>query len=173
MWYSIIFIFLLGSLLHFLYEISGHNKIVALFAAVNESTWEHIKLALTATLIWSLHDGVMFGSNPNYFTAKLLSLLIIIVFIICVFYTYTSITKKPVLFVDILTFFGAIYLAQKVFYLIIELKPLGFIYQYLSVVFLFILFGSYMVLTLSPLKNIIFQDPITKKYGIIRNKSGK
>ena len=35
---SIIIISLVGTFLHFLYEISNHNKIVALFAAVNEST---------------------------------------------------------------------------------------------------------------------------------------
>ena len=36
----------LGALLHFLYELSGCNKVVAIFAAVNESTWEHIKICL-------------------------------------------------------------------------------------------------------------------------------
>lgn len=43
MWISILIISVIGTLLHFLYEISHHNKYVALFAAVNESTWEHIK----------------------------------------------------------------------------------------------------------------------------------
>lgn len=48
---GIIFISIIGTLLHFMYEFSGHNKIVSLFAAVNESTWEHIKIALTPTFI--------------------------------------------------------------------------------------------------------------------------
>ena len=42
---AIIFISVIGTLLHFMYEWSGHNKVVSLFAAVNESTWEHIKIA--------------------------------------------------------------------------------------------------------------------------------
>ena len=46
---SIIVISLIGTLSHFLYDISKHNKVVGLFAAVNESTWEHIKIALTPT----------------------------------------------------------------------------------------------------------------------------
>ena len=46
---AIIFISVIGTLLHFMYEWSGHNKVVSLFAAVNESTWEHIKIALTPT----------------------------------------------------------------------------------------------------------------------------
>lgn len=170
MWYSIIFIFSLGALFHFLYEISGHNKIVALFAAVNESTWEHIKMALSATFIYSLYDGFVYGSYSNYFLAKVLSILTIIFFIIIVFYTYTSFTKKPILVLDILLFFFSIYFAQKLFYFIISLNPFEYTFQYISVVLLFIIFGSYMTLTLLPLENIIFQDPITKKYGILRNK---
>ena len=51
---AIIFISLIGTLLHFMYEWSGHNKVVSLFAAVNESTWEHIKIALTPSFIWTL-----------------------------------------------------------------------------------------------------------------------
>lgn len=170
MWYGIIFIFSLGALFHFLYEISGHNKIVALFAAVNESTWEHIKMALSATFIYSLYDGFVYGSYSNYFPAKVLSILTIIFFIIIVFYTYTSFTKKPILVLDILLFFFSIYLSQRLFYFIISLNPFEYTFQYISVVLLFIIFGSYMTLTLLPLENIIFQDPITKKYGILRNK---
>ena len=64
---SIIVISLVGTLLHFLYDISKHNKFVGIFAAVNESTWEHIKIALTPTFIWGLIDGYIYGVNPNYF----------------------------------------------------------------------------------------------------------
>ncbi len=35
-----------GSLLHFLFDWSKHNRFVMLFAAVNESYWEHIKIAV-------------------------------------------------------------------------------------------------------------------------------
>ena len=34
------------------------------------------------------------------------------------------------------------------------------------IIVLFIIFGSYMVLTLLPIKNFLFKDPITKRYGI-------
>ena len=76
---AIIFISVIGTLLHFMYEWSGHNKVVSLFAAVNESTWEHIKIALTPTFIWTLYDGAVYGLNPNYFESKSLSILVIIV----------------------------------------------------------------------------------------------
>ena len=39
-----IFTGVFGVLLHFLYGWTGENVLVALFSAVNESVWEHMKL---------------------------------------------------------------------------------------------------------------------------------
>ena len=165
MWISIIVISLLGTLAHFMYEISGHNKFMALFAAVNESTWEHIKIALTPSLLWGLYDGFVYGRNPNYFPAKTLSLLTLIILIPVAFYTCKLIFKKAVLIIDIAIFYAAIICSQLVFEYFINLPPMSFISEYLGTVGLFIIFGCYMVLTLQPLENFVFEDPISKKYG--------
>lgn len=166
MWISIIIICVVGTLLHFLYEFSGHNKVVALFAAVNESTWEHIKIALTPMIFYSLYDGYKYGMNGNYFSAKLISLVLIMVLIPVIFYSYKAVTKKAILPIDIMTFYVVIVIAQLAFYKILELPNFSYKIEYLSVVGLFIVFGMYMTLTLAPLKNIIFEDPISSKYGI-------
>ena len=165
MWLSIIIISILGTFFHFLYDISKHNKVVGLFAAVNESTWEHIKIALTPTILWGIYDGYIYGTNPNYFTAKLSSLLILITFIPTIFYLYKYFTNKPIIIVDILIFYIAIILSQFSFYSIIKLQTLGFTINYLSCIGIFIVFGFYMVLTLLPIKSFIFKDPITNKFG--------
>ena len=83
---GIIFISLIGTLLHFMYEWTNHNKVVSLFAAVNESTWEHIKIALTPIFIWTLYDGAVYGLNPNYFVAKMVSILVIILLVKLIYY---------------------------------------------------------------------------------------
>ena len=41
---TIIFAIILGTLLHFTYKWSNKNMLVGAFSAVNESTWEHLKL---------------------------------------------------------------------------------------------------------------------------------
>ena len=164
-WISVIVIFVLGTLAHFLYDLSHENKILGLFTAVNESTWEHVKIAITPTLLWSLLDGYFFGDNPNYFLAKLASLLILTFFIPFVFYSYTRISKKTILPLDIITFLVAIILAQFAFAGIISLAPIPFWASYLSGVGCFIFLGAYMTLTLMPLKQVPFKDPITGKYG--------
>lgn len=165
MWVSVLIISILGTFLHFLYEISNHNKVVALFAAVNESTWEHIKIALTATFFWSLYDGALYGQNSNYFIAKTISLLVIIILMPLLFYSYTFFTKKAILPIDIICFYIVIICSQLTFNYFINLNPLPFTYKYFSVIGLFIIFGFYMVLTLMPFKNFLFKDPISKKYG--------
>ena len=164
-WLGVVTISTLGTFAHFLYEWSHHNKVLGLFTAVNESTWEHIKIAITPSLLWSLYDGFSYGYYPNYFYAKLLSLMILVVFIPCVFYAYQKISSKPILFVDIATFYIAIILSQLTFYSILNLSAISYPFQFLSCVGLFIFFGCYMTLTLAPVKSIIFKDPITGKYG--------
>lgn len=165
MWISIIVISTVGTLAHFLYDWAHHNHAVGLFSAVNESTWEHIKIALTASLLWALYDGYIYGYNPNYFLAKLASFGVIIFFIPLIFYSYQRITKHPVLFVDISTFILAIMLSQFAFYAIITAAPISYPIQYLSCIGVFIFFGCYMTLTLAPVRSILFKDPITGQYG--------
>ena len=165
LWLGIIVISAVGTIAHFLYEWTHQNKILGLFTAVNESTWEHIKIALTPSFLWCLYDGVIYGLEPNYFCAKLMSLLVIVVFIPTVFYSYKKFTKKPVLPLDIATFYVAIILSQLTFYTILNLNPMIYVFQFLSCLGLFVFFGCYMTLTLDPLKNFLFKDPITGKYG--------
>ena len=69
-----LFVSTLGTLFHFAYDWTNHNFIFSIIGATNESTWEHIKIALTPIFIWTLYDGAVYGLNPNYFVAKMLSI---------------------------------------------------------------------------------------------------
>ena len=162
---SVIIISVIGTLSHFLYDISNHNKVIGLFAAVNESTWEHIKIALTPTLLWGLVDGFIYGSNPNYFFAKFVSLISIIILMPALYYSHKAIIKKELFFIDIISFYIVIIFSQYLFYLLIRINALPYIIQYLSCVGIFLLFGGYMIHTLMPAKSFLFKDPITNKYG--------
>lgn len=50
------FISILGVLLHFTYEWSNDNPAVGLFSAVNESTWEHLKLIFFPMLLLTMME---------------------------------------------------------------------------------------------------------------------
>ena len=169
---GMIFIAIVGTFLHFLYELSGHNKLVAIFAAVNESTWEHIKICMTPTILWSLCDGFVYGMNANFLIGKALSLLTIIILMPVLFYIYTAFTKKAILWVDVICFYIVVICSQLVFNYFINMQVLPFIYTYLSCILLFIEIGAYVFLTFNPLKNFIFEDPITHKYGMLGHHHG-
>lgn len=164
--FGILFVAIFGTLLHFMYEWSGHKRFVSIFAAVNESTWEHIKIALTPSFIWMLYDGARYGLEPNYFVAKTASLLAIIIIIPVVFYAYQIFTKKAVLPIDIIIFYISIIVSNLLFKYIIGLNSISFFITYFAVILLFVIFGFYMILTLMPFENFIFKDPITKKCGV-------
>jgi len=167
---SIIIIVALGTLAHFLYDLAHQPKALGIFTAVNESTWEHIKIAITPTLLWSLFDGYLYGSNLNYFPAKLISLLVLTFFIPLVYYSYRRLAKKSILPIDISIFIIAIILAQLTFFALINLPAFSYWISYLATVGTFIFFGAYMTLTLMPQKSPIFKDPITGKYGFLAHR---
>ncbi|MBP3841400.1 MAG: hypothetical protein IK997_04735 [Bacilli bacterium] len=162
---SIIIISIIGTISHFLYDISGHNKFIGLFTAVNESTWEHIKIALTPTFLWGLVDGLVYGIDGNYFLAKFISLLVLLILIPLLFYGYQYILKKDIPVLNILIFYISIIISQLAFYYLIKMNEVKPIIKYLSCVGIFLIFGGYMIHTLLPGKTFLFKDPITNKYG--------
>ena len=163
---GIIVICLIGTLLHFTYELSHHNKYVALFSAVNESTWEHIKICMSPTIGWSIYELIKYGFSGNFLMAKSLSLLTIILLIPILFYSYSIFTKKSILFIDVICFYITVICSQLVFNTVINISEIENIYIYFSIALLIIEMCAYLYLTFNPFNNSIFKDPITHKYGL-------
>lgn len=76
-------LFLIGSGLHFIYDLAKHHKGVALFGAVNESYWEHIKIAFWPVFLLAVIEFVLGGWKVGSFIpAKTIALYTIPVFMI-------------------------------------------------------------------------------------------
>lgn len=160
---EIILICLIGTLLHFTYEWSHHNKVVAYFSAVNESTWEHIKIALTPTFIYTIIDYFILDGN-NFFFAKFMCMFSIILIIPILFYSYTAFTKKAILPLDVICFYVTITISQIVSNYIMNEPNLG--NEVFGIIGIIVIFIMYSLLTYFAPKNFLFKDPITKKYGL-------
>ena len=77
-----LFTSVLGTFLHFLFELTGENIVAALFSAVNESIWEHIKLIYLPMLIFSLMEYRVWGKEvEGFWRAKLKGMLLALVLI--------------------------------------------------------------------------------------------
>lgn len=170
-WWIILFVetvavTLVGSLLHFAYEWSGENKVVGVFAAVNESTWEHVKLALSGIFCCTLVDVWFLGDNPNYWLARSLSFVVPVVVVPLIFYGYTSFTRRAVLPVDIATFAVAAFLSTAIFVYVLSLLAVGEIGSIVGMIISVLIIAAYLLLTIFPIhNNLLFQDPRNKKYG--------
>jgi hypothetical protein len=113
-----LFVILFGVFLHFAYQLSGENPIVGLFASINESTWEHLKLLFFPMLVLTIWDIFVTAKNNLYFLpARTIGILAGLMFIIIVFYTTRGVIGTNITFIDIL-----IYLFSVVFSFWIEKK---------------------------------------------------
>lgn len=109
-----IFVGILGSLLHFFYEWSGKNFLVALVCPVNESTWEHMKLLFFPSILYTLFFTLRCKEYTMVSAAMLLGNLLGTVCIPVLFYTYSGVYGNHVSFLDIGIFFVSVFV---VFYL--------------------------------------------------------
>lgn len=51
---GVFFIFICGTLLHFVYQWSNKSVVSILFGAVNESVWEHVKIFALPYAAWAI-----------------------------------------------------------------------------------------------------------------------
>ena len=167
---GIVFITLLGSLFHFIFELSGFNPVVGAFSAVNESVWEHLKIGFwpliiyTAIEYWQIND-----KTNNFFLAKTVAAYSILAVIPAIFYGYTSITSEPILAIDILSFIIAVIVAQFLSYKILTSKQQPKTTQLISLIALAALAILFIVFTFYPPHIPPFQDPASGEYGIINH----
>lgn len=115
-----LFVIGFGSVLHFIYGWTNHSSVIGLFAPVNESVWEHLKLGFWSLMIFSIPEYFFIGKKvKNFFMAKLAGVIVLEMVIVVIFYTYTAILGKDLLAVDIGSYIvGAIVcqiIAMKIF----------------------------------------------------------
>ena len=87
-----LFISLLGGVLHFTFGWSGYNPVVGIFSAVNESVWEHLKLGFWPALLYMIIEYRFLKAANNFFLAKTVVPYTMTAIIPAIFYSYTHIT---------------------------------------------------------------------------------
>ena len=158
---------ILGILLHFTYEWAGENIIVGIFSAVNESTWEHLKLAFYPMLIMAIIGYFIIGDRcDNYWIAQALGIITSLIFIISFFYTYRGIIGINIDSLNIGSFFIAIFLGEYITYKIL-ISNKSYNAEKVSVIFLIILLFSFILYTFSPPEIPLFEDPKNGSFGIM------
>ncbi|MDP4128136.1 MAG: DUF6512 family protein [Bacillota bacterium] len=164
---GILFLILVGSLLHFTFEWSNRLPLVGVLSPVNESVWEHLKLGFGSLVLFSLIEYRFIRHEINNFLlAKGIGLVILQATILIVFYTYTMFSGKPILAIDISSYILGCVLCQSFSYFALTkvgeknlLNAVGLLLMIIHAVLL-------VIFTFAPPKLPIFQDSHSLSYGI-------
>ncbi|HYE12358.1 MAG TPA: DUF6512 family protein [Patescibacteria group bacterium] len=162
---------LVGSAFHFCYEWSGYFKPLALFCAVNESVWEHVKMGFWPAAFYAIAEYFAFGKNKkNFIAAKTAALYMLPIIIITVYYLLEAILGKHAVWIDITLFIAAILISQWFSYKIIISYRDYSRYRGLSYILLLLIVIAFSLFTFFPPHLELFRDPPTGGYGILPAK---
>ena len=164
-----IFAAVAGTLLHFLFDWTGGNVVVSVFSAVNESIWEHLKLLFYPMVAIAVIEYFFWGKDvASFWCIKLIGILIGLVLIPVVYYSYTGILGVKADWFNITIFFLA---AGIVYWVETKLYQWGYTCQIsskLAVILICFIAAIFTVFTFLPPYIPFFQDPITGTYGFQR-----
>ena len=109
-----IFLIIAGSFMHFVYSNFWPNIFTSLIAPINESVWEHMKLAYFPLFLFSILEYfILKTKNINRFFYIKITEMYLIMFVTAIsFYTYSGILGYNLLAIDILTYFLAVIAGQ-------------------------------------------------------------
>ena len=172
------FVLIFGSLLHFAFELSGFWKPVALVAAVNESTWEHLKMVFWPGLVFFIAQYYFLRNMEcanRFWCAKAVCLLLMPLIIAVGWYAAIGLLGENNFTINITLFVGAIIIGQLVSYLILTSKISTSISQKRSIVIILLLTLTFATLTYLPPRMFLFEHmdlENTGQYGILESYEG-
>ena len=157
---------LAGTILHFLYDWTGGSIFVAPFSGINESTWEHMKLLFWPLFFFALIQRLFFKDRQSFWRVKLMHILLGLVLIPVLFYTYNGAFGKSPDWVNIAIFYISALLAFLFEWRAFKQDPLLCRHPWLAFAAICLIGVLFVVFTFTPPQIPLFQDPLTGTYGI-------
>ena len=155
-----------GTILHFLYDWTGGSILVAPFSGVNESTWEHMKLLFWSLFLFALIQWRFFKDQEGYWCVKLAEILLGLVLIPVLFYTYNGMFGKSPDWVNIAIFYITVLFVFLFERWVFKNGRLQCRHPRLAFAALCLIGVLFVVFTFAPPQIPLFQDPLTGTYGI-------
>jgi hypothetical protein len=169
--FGILILIVFGSLMHFVYQWSGKLRLVGIFAPVNESVWEHLKLTFWPMLIWWLAGYFIVGkknkiSAAQWFVSSAVGQIVCPLVIVSFYYTYTGALGIESLILDIFSLFLGVGAGQGLGLHVYRKAKINGCGLYYALIVLIILAATFTVFTFIPPHIPLFKDSTTGRYGI-------
>lgn len=164
MW-GFVFTGILGTALHFLFDLTGGSLWAAPVSAVNESIWEHMKLIFVPMVVFALIQRRRFPELQGFWCVKLAGILTALVLIPALYYTYTGALGVKADWFNIAIFFiaaGAAFRLEARLFQRGKRCPLP---ERLAAALIAGIGAAFVVLTFAPLEIPLFQDPLDGSFG--------
>ena len=155
-----------GTILHFLYDWTGRSILVTPFSGVNESTWEHMKLLFWPLFLFALVQRLFLGRQENYWYVKLAAILLGLVLIPVLFYTYNGVLGKSPDWINISIFYITALLVFLFEWWAFKNNRLQCKHPQLSFAAICLIGALFVVFTFAPPQIPLFQDPLTGITGL-------
>ena len=155
-----------GTILHFLYDWTGGNILVSPFSGVNESTWEHMKLLFWPLFLFAMVQRQFFNNQENYWCVKLAEILLGLMLIPVLFYTYNGAFGKSPDWINIAIFYITTLLVFLFEWWAFKKDWLPCKYPRLAFAAICLIGLLFVVFTFAPPQVPLFQDPLTETYGV-------
>lgn len=157
----------LASLLHFLWDWTGQLLPVAVFAAVNESVWEHVKILSWPFLFWSFAQYYFLRPDPKrLLIARTAGVLAVIGLTISFFYIYSGILGEHIAWVDISAAALWLLVGELVSIRVLNSPALIEDYWLISAAVMTLIVVMLLCFTVSAPHIGLFRDPATGLYGL-------
>jgi hypothetical protein len=168
------FIGLVGAALHFTFELSNfQNMVVAFFSAVNESTWEHLKMVFWPGVIFMLIEYTYVKDIVrNYFVAKTVGLLLMPLIIAVGWYAYTPFTGRSIYPLDLFLFYIAVLAGQIASYKILNAPAFTPRFKSFAIGVFTLMLITFSTFTFFPPRIFLFEHfdlKDTQQYGILED----
>lgn len=158
-----------GTMLHFAYENIG-GTFWAVIGAVNESTWEHLKLIFWPAFAAGFLEYMMYGKNyRGFISVKGISVFIGMAAIIVLFYTYTGVLGYHILAADIGIFYVSVMCSYLFMYVFLKKEKNERFSAFSDVFIAEAVTGAallFVIFTFNAPDIALFQDPVTGGRGL-------
>ena len=155
-----------GTILHFLYDWTGGSILVSPFSGVNESTWEHMKLLFWPLFLFSLVQWLFFRDQENYWCVKLAGILLGLLLILVLFYTYNGVFGQSPDWINIAIFYISAALVFLFEWWAFQNDRLHCTRPQLAFAAICLIGVLFVVFSFATPQIPLFQDPLTGTYGI-------
>ena len=159
-------VILLGNTLHFVYDWTGQARWAAFISAVNESTWEHMKLLFVPWFLWTIAECIGLRSlRPA--GPRAAGLLAGLAAIPLLFYGYQGVLGRDIMWLDVAIFQIAVLLGFWVTWAMLRRRALASpVWQVAGAAVLAAVWAAFILWTFAPPDLPLFADPETGLRGI-------